>query len=31
MSIARTECHNCGFEVRDDETCALCGTDLDEE
>jgi predicted amidophosphoribosyltransferase len=31
MSTARTVCPNCGFEVRDDGTCSLCGTDLDGE
>ena len=29
MSVARTKCPNCGFEVHDVEECALCGTALD--
>lgn len=30
MSVARTQCPNCGFEVQDAEECSLCGTDLKE-
>lgn len=28
MSVARTLCPNCGFEVQDEDECALCGADL---
>lgn len=29
MSVARTQCPNCGFDVRDGDECPLCGADLD--
>lgn len=31
MSVARTRCPNCGFEVQEGEECSLCGADLDSD
>jgi len=30
MSVARTQCPNCEFAVRDGDECPLCGTDLSD-
>lgn len=30
MSVARTKCPDCGFEVHDVEECVLCGADLQD-
>ncbi|QSG09139.1 hypothetical protein HSR122_1749 [Halapricum desulfuricans] len=28
MSVARTRCPNCGFEVQGEQECPLCGAEL---